>query len=286
MRTIETFLERSVVESSRERMWPGLEVMTARITEDGLDVDGLRAHTLAINTGRPFRVEGRIDGRLTDSVMSTGAMKIVEAGPRSVWRWDAGEPIEMLHVSIADEALRTYAGELGLMATPEVRTCVGFADANLARIAEALATELQSPYARSLVADALRIELMYRLLTEHSSLASDAVRVPANRLGARTLRLLDDYIDAALGQNIGISDLAALVGMSRFHFARLFRATVGSTPHQYVLERRLERARELLRFDDVPLRDIATATGFSDQSHLTRHVKRRFGRTPAALRAS
>jgi AraC family transcriptional regulator len=82
-----------------------------------------------------------------------------------------------------------------------------------------------------------------------------------------------------------IGDLAALAGLSRFHFARVFRATVGTTPHRYVLERRLERARRLLKTTATAVRDIAVATGFADQSHLTRLVKRRFGVTPGALRS-
>jgi AraC family transcriptional regulator len=104
-------------------------------------------------------------------------------------------------------------------------------------------------------------------------------------MGARALRLIDQYIDAHLGTDMRIADLAALAGMSRFHFARSFRATVGNTPHQYVLQRRLQRARTMLQTTSLAVRDIAVATGFADQSHLTRLVKQRFGVTPGALRA-
>jgi len=140
--------------------------------------------------------------------------------------------------------------------------------------------------ARSLVADGLRIELIVRLLDGYSSLPPGvAGRLGRARLGSRTLGLLDDYVRAHLDAQIRISDLAALAGMSRFHFARVFRASVGRTPHRYVLERRLDRARELVRSSGAPLRDIAAMTGFADQSHLTRTFKRTFGTTPAALRA-
>jgi AraC family transcriptional regulator len=284
--TIETYLESSVVASGRGRNWPGIDIMTARIEDAGFEVDGLCTHTLAMNVGRAFHVEGRIDGRRARSLMEPGMLKIVEAGPRSVWRWDPGEPIEMLHVSVAAAALADYAGELELTAPPELPTRVGFRDAELARLAAALAAELQSPLTRSLVADALRIELVSRLLAEHSASAGAAILPRAsNRIGLRTLRRIDEYVDAHLGQTIGIDDLAEVAGLSRFHFARLFRATVGTTPHRYVLERRLDRARELLRSPRAVLRDVAVATGFADQSHLTRLVKRRYGVTPAILRA-
>jgi AraC family transcriptional regulator len=285
--TVESALQRAVVASSRGRGWPGIDVMTARIAEDGFEVDGLHAHTIAINAGRSFRVEGRIDGRLSAATMEPGTMKLVEAGPRSVWRWDAGEAIEMLHVSLADDDLCRYAADAGLRGRPEFTTRLGVSDERLRQLAVALAAELRSPPARTLAVDALRIEFILRLLGTHSSLAGrEAIPYPRGTLALRTLRALDDFVHANLGADITIAELAAVAGMSRFHFSRVFRSTVGRTPHQFVLARRLERARELLRSSATPLRDIASATGFADQSHLSRLVKRHFGVTPGALRAS
>jgi AraC family transcriptional regulator len=283
--SIESVLEDSVVSSSRGLGWDGFEVMSARIPGDGFEVDGLRSHTLAINVGRPFALEARIDGRTGDGAMPTGAMKIVAAGPRSVWRWRSEAPLDMLHVSIDDTALRAFAAELGL-APPELGTRVGFADPMLRQSAVALAAELGAPATRSLVTDGLRVDLIVRLLDAYSSLPAGAAgRLPRTRLGARTLRLLEAYVQAHLETEIRIGDLAALAGLSRFHFARMFRASVGQTPHRYVLDRRLARARDLVRSGDSPLREIAALTGFADQSHLTRTFKRTFGTTPAAMRA-
>jgi AraC family transcriptional regulator len=284
--SIASVLDDSVVASSRGCGWEGFEVMTARIAGDGFEVDGLRSHTLAINVGRPFTLEARVDGRRRDGAMPDGAMKLVAAGPRSVWHWRSALPIDMLHVSVDDTALRAFAAELEI-AHPELGTRVGFEDPVLRQTAVALAGELGADrVARSLVADGLRIELIVRLLDGYSSLPPGvAGRLGRTRLGSRTLGLLDDYVRAHLDAQIRISDLAALAGMSRFHFARVFRASVGRTPHRYVLERRLDRARELVRSSGAPLRDIAAMTGFADQSHLTRTFKRTFGTTPAALRA-
>ncbi len=258
--------------------------MRARLSDGLLDVDGLQTHTLAINVGRAFRLEGRVEGRGASGAMAAGAMKIVEAGVRSRWRWD-GSPIEMLHVSVADEIVRAAARELDLAIDPEIATRVGVADAPLERIVRSLGEELLQRQTSSLVAEALRIDLVTHLFATYSSLAgTGALRLPRRRLGARTLRLLDDYIESHLGHDVSIGDLAALAGVSRFHFARTFRATVGLPPHRYVLVRRLERARELLRSPSLPLREIAALTGFADQSHLTRQMKRMYGATPGTLR--
>ena len=118
-RSIEDALAADVVDSSRGLPWPGLEVMTARIAHGGLEIDGLQTHTLALNIGPAFALGGRIDGRSVGGEMHHGAMKFIAAGPRSTWRWDARTPIEMLHVSIADDVLREGANELGVSGSPK-----------------------------------------------------------------------------------------------------------------------------------------------------------------------
>ena len=79
-------------------------------------------------------------------------------------------------------------------------------------------------------------------------------------------RLLD-YIGANLRSEIRLEELAAVADLSVFHFARAFRESVGTTPHQYVLERRIDMAKTLLRSSDWNLEAIASTTGFADASH-------------------
>jgi AraC family transcriptional regulator len=283
--SIEHLVAESVVESSRGRLWPGFEVMRARLPGGRLDVDGLHTHTLAVNVGDAFRLDGRVEGHAAAASMTTGAIKIVEAGLRSRWSWDRDLTIEMLHVSVADDVVRASAAELEAPCEPAIGTRVGFEDTRLEHLIRMLGEEVRERPVSSLVAEALRVELVMHLLATYSSLAGRAVVRPPKRLGARTLKLLDDYIETHLGHDVALGDLAALAGVSRFHFARTFRATVGQPPHRYVLGRRIERARELLRSPSLPLREIAARTGFADQSHLTRAIKRTYGATPGALRA-
>jgi len=90
-------------------------------------------------------------------------------------------------------------------------------------------------------------------------------------------------IDAALETRLTIETLAREVGLSPAHFARAFRESLGRAPHQYLLARRLERARRLLETTSATLSDIAQRTGFADQAHFTKLFKRAFGTTPGAL---
>ena len=98
-------------------------------------------------------------------------------------------------------------------------------------------------------------------------------------------RIARDYIHEHLRENIKLDDLAASVGLSRYHFARRFRQSTGITPHEFVLRQRVARAQTMLQRTSVPLADVAFACGFADQSYMTRVFKKRMGVTPGRLRA-
>jgi AraC-like DNA-binding protein len=97
-------------------------------------------------------------------------------------------------------------------------------------------------------------------------------------------RRICEHIDSHLDEKISLSALAAMAGLSPQHFARTFRQSVGMPPHSYLLRRRVERVELMLRDTQLPLSEIAAATGFSDQSHLARHFHRLTGVSPSVAR--
>lgn len=110
----------------------------------------------------------------------------------------------------------------------------------------------------------------------------------ARALPATAARRVIDLIETRVQQGKGASGLsvdalAREAGMSPFRFFRAFKATLGTSPHQYVLRRRLDRALRLLDDPDARLSDVAVSTGFADQSHFTRAFRRQFGATPGAV---
>jgi AraC family transcriptional regulator len=94
-----------------------------------------------------------------------------------------------------------------------------------------------------------------------------------------------DYIDAHLEGDLTIDRLASVACLSRFHFARAFKAALGQSPHRYISGRRLERAKALLR-GSQSLIDIAIALNFSDQGNFTRAFRQATGQTPGQYRRS
>jgi AraC family transcriptional regulator len=110
---------------------------------------------------------------------------------------------------------------------------------------------------------------------------------PANSpLPRRPLQRVLERMKSDLGESLGLEALAAETGYSRAHFLRMFRAATGQTPHRYLLQLRLEKARALITTGSMPLIDVATVCGFSNHAHLTTAFRSRFGVTPSAYRRS
>jgi AraC-like DNA-binding protein len=105
-------------------------------------------------------------------------------------------------------------------------------------------------------------------------------------LPPRPLRRVRDFIELHLEERISLQMLAQIAGLSVHYFARAFKQSEGVTPHDYLLQRRVERAQELLAETDLPLSEIAIAVGFADQSHCARRFREHVGLTPSRYRWS
>ena len=122
-------------------------------------------------------------------------------------------------------------------------------------------------------------ELRHTATSKHSQL--NAVR---GGLTAFQLRRVREFVDARISNDITISDLAAVAGLSQFHFIRAFKGSVGRSPYQYVLSERIDVAKEMLSRADLSIADVARAVGFSDASQLNRVFRKVVGVTPTAFR--
>lgn len=98
------------------------------------------------------------------------------------------------------------------------------------------------------------------------------------------LRRVCEYVDRHLDKTMHIEELATVAGLSMYHFARAFKQSQGTAPHDYLVQRRVKRAQQLLIDTDMPLSEIALAVGFSDQSHCARRFRERVGVSPSDYR--
>jgi len=128
--------------------------------------------------------------------------------------------------------------------------------------------------------------LLMTHLVQHYSNVQWQLPVVNGGLAPVALRNVLDYIEAHLAEALLLSDLAAQVALSEYHFARMFRQSMGVAPHQFVMQRRMVRANDLLLNSTLPLTDIALACGFSSASHFSNRFKAAKGLTPSQLRAA
>jgi AraC family transcriptional regulator len=157
-------------------------------------------------------------------------------------------------------------------------------DAQIEHIGWALKAEMESGYpCGRLYRDSLATALAARIVHHHSSLAR-ASRSLRTAMPARKLKEVLAYVEDNLTRDLGLREIAGVVGLSVSHFKVLFRQSMGLPPHQYLIRRRVERAAAQLRNGNSPIGQIALDNGFCHQSHLAFHIRRVLGVSPQEIR--
>ncbi|WP_434708300.1 helix-turn-helix transcriptional regulator [Pseudomonas sp. R1-1] len=149
------------------------------------------------------------------------------------------------------------------------------------RFRQLLALNWDEPAERLLTSSIAHELISHTLLSQVG--ARQGLRLKGG-LAAHQRRQLVAYIDSQLAEPISLGQLAGLCALSEYHFARMFRTSFGLPPHQYVLARRLDRARQMLRGTLLPLGEIALACGFASASHFTNRFRQVLGGTPGEYR--
>jgi AraC family transcriptional regulator len=180
-----------------------------------------------------------------------------------------------LHFDI--EALsRRFAGAIDMEKLAEPRLM--FSDERIAALAQAIAAEcLNDDPLHDLYGDGLAAALFADLFK-----IGQVKTRKRSQLSPRQLRRVVDFIEANCLRPIRLGELAELCGLSETYFSHAFKASTGMPPHQWQMQARIDKARELMCRKSVSLTSVASATGFSDQAHFTRVFKRFTGVTPAA----
>jgi AraC family transcriptional regulator len=246
-------------------------------------------HQLMINLGGSIPIGWLEDGKRRESLLHPDHLCIQSDGDSNAPRWLGA--LTFATASIARHPMHELLGDdAPLSAAPfPKRHCMPAATA--AGFARALARELSAP-TEPLYSETLALAFLLHL-TATFGRSSTKPRFPKGTLGGAQLGIVIDFIHAHLSSQLTLPTLARTIGYSPFQFARLFKATTGHPPHQFVLALRLERARRLLdRLVPVPdlaytdggvnIASVALAVGFYDQAHFTNAFRRAHGMTPTA----
>jgi len=165
----------------------------------------------------------------------------------------------------------------------DVRTIHELFDPKLSWLVQELTDEAQrGAPSGAIYVEGLSASLIGRLAELYG--APKSARPAPGQLYSTSQKKVLDFIEAHLGDDFGVTEMAHEAGLSPHHFSRCFKNTLGLTPHQYVLQRRMEVALKLLNETILPVSEIALTVGFSNQSHFTQAFKRHTGTTPATSR--
>ena len=236
------------------------------------------AHTLSVNLVGVARKE-RVDGLLTKRAwFAEGDVGLHPADEYGRIEWL--QAMDVLHLSVSPQALSTYIEEQTDRTMPPLLEQFQRNDPLLSHLGRLMLDSIEQsgplPLAKlytGQLTSLLYIHL-YRNYTERPPELD-----PSGGLPTRTLRLVTDYIDAHLPEDLSLKELATVACQSEFHFSRQFKKATGQTPHQFVMARRLTRATTLLPDKQFTLMQIAQLTGFYDVNHLKRHYRRLTGRS-------
>jgi AraC family transcriptional regulator len=266
-----------VLATSKTYGWDGLY---AEVGENrGWHVENLTpvGHYIALSRREDdFSFQARIGDTWQEVVMPPGSLWIQPAGEPFSFRVE--QLAQWCGVVIQPQRLKGVIGS-----DAAVEAVIGLRDEILGALMRALCAEvLRGGTSGRLFADAMVQAIGAQLLR----LFGEANTAPRGGITGRQLRIVADYVDAHLQDDIPVGSLAAMVKLSEAHFARAFKQSTGLSPHQYVIARRLERGKRLLADTGESIAQIALQCGFADQAHFTRRFAQHFGVSPSGLRKS
>jgi AraC family transcriptional regulator len=231
----------------------------------------------------PTRGERHLDhGKVVSFTKKPKTITIVPAGP--VPKLFLFTPASFLHCRMDRNFIGSIAEEMGYHYSTLPSFQSGIHNASIAAILQLLAQEWQTGgRSGALYADSLVHALGVRFVLADD--VAKAVSVPTtSALPPHILTRVKDRIEADLGHALTLEALSQESGYSKSHFLRMFQTAVGQTPHQYLLGRRLHRAQQLLRQEDLTVAEIALSCGFSSQAHMTDTFRKQLQTTPGEYR--
>jgi AraC family transcriptional regulator len=264
------------------RASPDLRVRLFSPPPGVITMEPLEDHLISIHVGAPVRAICCYAGRTHRRLQAHGDIDVVPAGVSGAWEDETAASALVVHLSPA--LLAAAASGLGLLASRvAIAPQYQLRDPQIEHIGWALRAELEAGYPGGrLYADSLGLALATRLLR-----LGESPTVPRSNkrhtLSEWQQRRVVEYIEAHLDYDLSLAELAGIAGVSSSHFKALFRQSLGLPVHQYVVRRRVDRARALLLEGQLPLCQVALESGFAHQSHMARWMRRLLDVTPADI---
>jgi AraC family transcriptional regulator len=238
----------------------------------------LLQHSLVITDPKScFQAERLLDGKFKHYAHGNGRVDVIPAFLSHWTNWD--REVEFSVIAICPTLLNQTTQEL-MQREIELIPQFSIDDPVIQQLALALKMEIQTGcMSGRLYGELLGTALAARLVQNYA-VSKPSLEFKANSLPQSQLERVIDYMKANLTQDLSILDLATLTSMSESHFSRSFKQSVGIAPYQYLMQQRVERAKQLLEKQSIAISTIALDCGFANQTHLTKVFRQMTGMTP------
>ena len=275
-------LDAEVTLSSKVQHWQGIRVEQQYLppseTPEMIALD----HLICIHQSAPLNLQYKEDDNWHNCLMKPGDIFLIPEGTSHSASWQ--ESGELLILALSPEAIGKIAPEAIARKSIELIPYKGKSDGLIANIALAFKEELQTNgRGGQLYRDCLLNTLVTRLLRDYSVAP---VKKRSGGLGKRRLQLVVNYVRVHLNEEIRLTEMAKVAGLSQFHFSRMFKESVGVSPTRYVNQCRIEKAKQMLACQQLSLNQISTACGYSNLSYFVRQFRQYMGVTPKVYRDS
>lgn len=237
---------------------------------------------MVLHRGGPVDVTFRMEGKTIPRRIPKGGIFFLPADHECDVALHSD--LDTIHIYLRANLFAGCRGETRSRANG-LEPIFGEADPVLAHLGEAIGEVLKDgSESSSLFVDPLVKSIANRFIVLNGKGRSPVAGPRRSQLSARQVRNLRDFVETELHRDIRLDHMAAVSGLSTEYFVRLFRATLGLSPYQYVIGRRVERVKALLAVGGQSLAEIASASGFSHQEHMSRMFRRLTGVTPGQYR--
>ncbi len=273
-----------VVLSSAGAKWNDVVVEQQNYPSNELVDVRFKKHVIAINVGDSLTCEFKKEGRFQRVLRARSSISFFPSDQpfSSRMKLETGAFANVLFLALNPLFVTHLAEQLDVDRIELVEQRRG-TDHTLRYIAMALRAGIRTGDARDrMYGEALSTAVAVHLLREYGA----AVLTPKKQDGGlprKKLMHAVEYIQDQLDTDLTVAGIAQSVGISQYHFTKLFKESTGQSPYQYVVEARARKAKELLTTGKFTISEVAHHVGFVDQSHLTRHFKRVFGLPPKKL---
>ncbi len=243
----------------------------------------VREHLLTLQLSPQHLLETWEEGQLIQIQKQVGSVTLAPSGFRFRGRWD--RDVEILILTLKPAVIEKCAVELHDINRTELVRCTGRIDPQIWYLGLALEAELKegNPNGRYFW-ESLTSAIAIRVLKQYSAF-EPKVQYYSGGLSPYQLRHTIEYINEHLSIDLSLSVLATILNISPYYFERLFKQSVGSTPHQYILRCRIEKAKQLLRTTQLSILEIAEQVGYKNQSHFSKLFRKLTGTSPRAYRS-